>query len=196
MYDRDRWASITSGRRLAINRQMLSNNFRKVVKLPSSHNGRLFGLTMRMYMENYCTARSHESSPVLCARHEEASVETSTFKDATTRQPLFTFPLVRLALGTEMITTSWQKRWSRRSEGFELTFGVLDSRTTKTMYSKVSYRSKLTLSIHGVSRCCGEIMAGAGMEVPVYLSVNIHILGVTFAPATGTPEAGGWSTES
>jgi len=31
------------------------------------------------------------------------------------------------------------------------------------------------------------------MEMPVYLSINIDILGVAILPATGPPEAGGWS---
>lgn len=33
-----------------------------------------------------------------------------------------------------------------------------------------------------------------GTERPVYLSIDIDTLDPAFAPATGTPETGGWST--
>lgn len=38
------------------------------------------------------------------------------------------------------------------------------------------------------------IMSTLGTENPVYLSVDIDVLDPAFAPGTGTPEAGGWST--
>jgi agmatinase len=46
----------------------------------------------------------------------------------------------------------------------------------------------------GVEGIAERIMARVGTEVPVYLSIDIDVLDVAFAPATGTPEAGGWST--
>jgi agmatinase len=38
------------------------------------------------------------------------------------------------------------------------------------------------------------IMAALGTEAPVYLSVDIDVLDPAFAPGTGTPEPGGWTT--
>jgi agmatinase len=38
------------------------------------------------------------------------------------------------------------------------------------------------------------IMSVLGTEDPVYLSVDIDVLDVAFAPGTGTPEPGGWTT--
>lgn len=38
------------------------------------------------------------------------------------------------------------------------------------------------------------IMKALGTENPVYLSVDIDVLDPAFAPGTGTPEPGGWST--
>lgn len=38
------------------------------------------------------------------------------------------------------------------------------------------------------------IMDILGTENPVYLSMDIDVLDPAFAPGTGTPEAGGWST--
>jgi agmatinase len=46
----------------------------------------------------------------------------------------------------------------------------------------------------GVEGIAERIMARVGTEIPVYLSIDIDVLDVAFAPATGTPEAGGWST--
>jgi agmatinase len=37
-------------------------------------------------------------------------------------------------------------------------------------------------------------MAALGTEAPVYLSVDIDVLDPAFAPGTGTPEPGGWTT--
>lgn len=39
-----------------------------------------------------------------------------------------------------------------------------------------------------------SIMRTLGTEDPVYLSVDIDVLDPGFAPGTGTPEPGGWST--
>ncbi|KAI1074452.1 Arginase/deacetylase [Whalleya microplaca] len=39
-----------------------------------------------------------------------------------------------------------------------------------------------------------QIMATLGTEDPVYLSVDIDVLDPAFAPGTGTPEPGGWTT--
>ena len=38
------------------------------------------------------------------------------------------------------------------------------------------------------------IMSALGTENPVYLSVDIDVLDPAFAPGTGTPEPGGWTT--
>ncbi|KAI4729460.1 Arginase/deacetylase [Aureobasidium sp. EXF-10728] len=46
----------------------------------------------------------------------------------------------------------------------------------------------------GVEGIAERIIARVGTEMPVYLSIDIDVLDVAFAPATGTPEAGGWST--
>lgn len=46
----------------------------------------------------------------------------------------------------------------------------------------------------GVEGIAERIIARVGTEIPVYLSIDIDVLDVAFAPATGTPEAGGWST--
>lgn len=39
-----------------------------------------------------------------------------------------------------------------------------------------------------------SIMGRVGTEVPVYLSIDIDVIDPGLAPATGTPEPGGWST--
>lgn len=39
-----------------------------------------------------------------------------------------------------------------------------------------------------------QIMGALGTEDPVYLSVDIDVLDPAFAPGTGTPEPGGWTT--
>lgn len=39
-----------------------------------------------------------------------------------------------------------------------------------------------------------KIIDRVGTERPVYLSIDIDTLDPAFAPATGTPETGGWST--
>lgn len=41
-----------------------------------------------------------------------------------------------------------------------------------------------------IARVAERNMARAGREMPVYISIDIDILGEAFAPATGTPEAG------
>lgn len=46
----------------------------------------------------------------------------------------------------------------------------------------------------GVEGIAERIMARVGRDVPTYLSIDIDVLDVAFAPGTGTPEAGGWST--
>lgn len=39
-----------------------------------------------------------------------------------------------------------------------------------------------------------KILSKIGTEAPVYLSVDIDVIDPGLAPATGTPEAGGWTT--
>ncbi|RJE26209.1 agmatinase [Aspergillus sclerotialis] len=48
-----------------------------------------------------------------------------------------------------------------------------------------------TLGTQGIIH---NIMEALGTDNPVYLSVDIDVLDPAFAPGTGTPEAGGWST--
>lgn len=46
----------------------------------------------------------------------------------------------------------------------------------------------------GVQGIIDGIMSALGTENPVYLSVDIDVLDPAFAPGTGTPEPGGWTT--
>lgn len=46
----------------------------------------------------------------------------------------------------------------------------------------------------GVQGIIDKIVKRVGTERPVYLSIDIDTLDPAFAPATGTPETGGWST--
>jgi len=46
----------------------------------------------------------------------------------------------------------------------------------------------------GTSGVVKRIMDTLGTEDPVYLSVDIDVLDPAFAPGTGTPEPGGWTT--
>ncbi|KAL6719504.1 hypothetical protein ACLMJK_003744 [Lecanora helva] len=48
-----------------------------------------------------------------------------------------------------------------------------------------------TIGIEGIVK---KIRDRVGMERPVYLSIDIDTLDPAFAPATGTPETGGWTT--
>ncbi|KAI6091173.1 Arginase/deacetylase [Hypoxylon rubiginosum] len=46
----------------------------------------------------------------------------------------------------------------------------------------------------GTKGIVDRIMGALGTEDPVYLSVDIDVLDPAFAPGTGTPEPGGWTT--
>lgn len=46
----------------------------------------------------------------------------------------------------------------------------------------------------GTAGVAARIMETLGTEAPVYLSVDIDVLDPAFAPGTGTPEPGGWTT--
>lgn len=46
----------------------------------------------------------------------------------------------------------------------------------------------------GVKTIIERIMAKMGTEKPVYLSIDIDVIDPGLAPATGTPEPGGWTT--
>ncbi|KAK6607686.1 arginase [Botrytis cinerea] len=48
-----------------------------------------------------------------------------------------------------------------------------------------------TIGMDGIIK---KIRERVGLENPVYLSIDIDTLDPAFAPATGTPETGGWST--
>lgn len=47
------------------------------------------------------------------------------------------------------------------------------------------------IGVRGIAR---KIMQHIGAETPVYLSIDIDVIDPGLAPATGTPEPGGWST--
>ncbi|KZZ99266.1 Ureohydrolase [Moelleriella libera RCEF 2490] len=46
----------------------------------------------------------------------------------------------------------------------------------------------------GTAGIVDGIMKTLGVEDPVYLSIDIDVLDPAFAPGTGTPEPGGWTT--
>ena len=46
----------------------------------------------------------------------------------------------------------------------------------------------------GTTGIIEKILERVGPDRPVYLSIDIDTLDPAFAPATGTPETGGWST--
>jgi agmatinase len=48
-----------------------------------------------------------------------------------------------------------------------------------------------TIGVDGIIK---KIKERVGLTKPVYLSIDIDTLDPAFAPATGTPETGGWST--
>ncbi|MCJ1302794.1 hypothetical protein MMC08_005599 [Hypocenomyce scalaris] len=48
-----------------------------------------------------------------------------------------------------------------------------------------------SIGMHGIVK---KIKERVGVKDPVYLSIDIDTLDPAFAPATGTPETGGWST--
>ena len=48
-----------------------------------------------------------------------------------------------------------------------------------------------TIGVDGIIK---KIKDRVGLTKPVYLSIDIDTLDPAFAPATGTPETGGWST--
>ncbi|KAI9661363.1 MAG: hypothetical protein M1831_003096 [Alyxoria varia] len=48
--------------------------------------------------------------------------------------------------------------------------------------------------VGGMQGIIGRIRERVGTERPVYLSIDIDTIDPAFAPATGTPETGGWTT--
>jgi agmatinase len=50
------------------------------------------------------------------------------------------------------------------------------------------------LGVKGVVASILDSFSGAGADDPIYLSVDIDVLDPGFAPGTGTPEPGGWTT--
>ncbi|KAI5805106.1 agmatinase [Geopyxis carbonaria] len=58
-------------------------------------------------------------------------------------------------------------------------------------FSMVEARDIDTIGVAGI---IDKIKARVGTVNPVYLSIDIDTLDPAFAPATGTPETGGWST--
>jgi len=58
-------------------------------------------------------------------------------------------------------------------------------------FQMVEAREIDTIGIEGIIK---RIVDCVGTQDPVYLSIDIDTLDPAFAPATGTPETGGWST--
>ncbi|KIW40140.1 agmatinase, variant 1 [Exophiala oligosperma] len=58
-------------------------------------------------------------------------------------------------------------------------------------FTRVEAREIDTIGIHGIIH---RIKERVGTKNPVYLSIDIDTLDPAFAPATGTPETGGWTT--
>lgn len=58
-------------------------------------------------------------------------------------------------------------------------------------FTRVEAREIDTIGVAGIIR---RIRDRVGTTNPVYLSIDIDTLDPAFAPATGTPETGGWST--
>jgi hypothetical protein len=58
-------------------------------------------------------------------------------------------------------------------------------------FTRVEAREIDTLGTWGI---INKIKSRVGTKNPVYLSIDIDTLDPAFAPATGTPETGGWST--
>jgi agmatinase len=50
------------------------------------------------------------------------------------------------------------------------------------------------IDIIGINGIIEKIKARVGTKTPVYLSIDIDTIDPAFAPGTGTPETGGWST--
>ena len=58
-------------------------------------------------------------------------------------------------------------------------------------FTRVEARDIDTIGTAGIIK---KIVERVGTKNPVYLSIDIDTLDPAFAPATGTPETGGWST--
>ncbi|KAI1610790.1 agmatinase 1 [Exophiala viscosa] len=58
-------------------------------------------------------------------------------------------------------------------------------------FTRVEAREIDTIGINGIIE---RIRSRVGTKNPVYLSIDIDTLDPAFAPATGTPETGGWTT--
>jgi len=58
-------------------------------------------------------------------------------------------------------------------------------------FSRIEAREIDTIGTEGIIKA---IKDRVGLDDPVYLSIDIDTLDPAFAPATGTPETGGWST--
>merc|ERR1711939_267060 len=58
-------------------------------------------------------------------------------------------------------------------------------------FTRVEAREIDTIGMHGIIK---RIKERVGTKNPVYLSIDIDTLDPAFAPATGTPETGGWTT--
>lgn len=58
-------------------------------------------------------------------------------------------------------------------------------------FTRVEAREIDSIGVKGIIK---KIKSRVGTKKPVYLSIDIDTLDPAFAPATGTPETGGWST--
>lgn len=86
-----------------------------------------------------------------------------------------TLPSVHAGLRTRLSGTSW------------------DDHLDDTAQNWIRFSSDDMDEI-GTAGIIGGIMDALGTEEPVYLSVDIDVLDPAFAPGTGTPEPGGWTT--
>jgi len=57
-------------------------------------------------------------------------------------------------------------------------------------FQRIEAREIDTLGVTGIIRKIKDVVG----DKPVYLSIDIDSIDPAFAPATGTPETGGWST--
>lgn len=96
--------------------------------------------------------------------------------------------------------------WNAAREGLLLNgsciHAALRTRLTGTSlhdYKHDEFQGSLQIEVDDIDRFGVEgiverIIARVGKDTPTYLSIDIDVLDPAFAPGTGTPEAGGWST--
>lgn len=65
---------------------------------------------------------------------------------------------------------------------------------TRQNWVRISADDIDDLGVGGVTASILESFSGAAPDDPIYLSLDIDVLDPGFAPGTGTPEPGGWTT--